>query len=829
MTGERVGRLVRSEADRIALLEIQGVWGVFDCPDGYSAMPCRTVVTIAKNPITVTTAPTIDVTDSPSMGQALAPDLFSDIPTGLTRRPVCDCHLVPAPTFSRLTRESHRESLNLSVSIAFSHAESRGAEVKINLNQVLTLGLVVSCSIANPFSGLPASFGETKTTPEVIKKTEPNPLPRNSSPLELRESKANSVSMKGKEQAEQNRGKSGSAGTTRPRATSAQNIPASVSPSHRPAVRQVAGPGPQNQHYQNQQSQENSGRQSDIQQQLDALYREKGLDAPVMSYEALPVQGQEDYEAMQSAQPHQASSAPQNGYRVNSSQPGSSRQSGAPQPTSWLQKIFGRRAKSSEPEQPAPSNTLPQYQDRQNQAQNGQYPDGQSQNNRQQQSGNQPQYNQNRQQDDSVQQQEQYNRSPQNQSSRVQQQTRQTQTAQQPRGAQPAVREQSSGGLDYSRLRQSRATTEEPAPRADRASQQRQVEAEEPEESLDFSDSTPRLETNGQEIGASESGAADAETPEQPGVRKRQPSPFDNLELHTPEEAESAEPGAEARTEQSDSTEISEEHTGAQTPTAQSGQNPLIVPENGPQSQIVQPIIGMDDSELAAKYRILAAFPELNGMKGFCPVALRDDRELIRSRKQFTASFNNRNFEFSSSEAMLKFKKSPEKYLPVADGNDIVQLSHNEAEVGTLDFAAWYRGRLYLFTGLDNLETFVNHPARYERIALGENPSAAGIDGSQEPEESLEFEDPVAGVEAGSESEGDQQPAAPSNQSPADALRGPARPPAGNRSQEKIDVPPPPSESDDEEEIDMPGNQRPTAKLSQKTGWKPACRTLAGR
>ena len=35
-------------------------------------------------------------------------------------------------------------------------------------------------------------------------------------------------------------------------------------------------------------------------------------------------------------------------------------------------------------------------------------------------------------------------------------------------------------------------------------------------------------------------------------------------------------------------------------------------------------------------------------------------------------------------------------------------------------------------------------------------------------------------------------------------------------------------DSDDEEEIDMPGNQRPTAKLSQKTGWKPVYRTLAG-
>ncbi|MCA9097012.1 MAG: hypothetical protein KDA36_01435 [Planctomycetaceae bacterium] len=703
---------------------------------------------------------------------------------------------------------------------------------------ILPFSLAIAFSIANPIADLQMTWGETKAATSE-KKPEPKRLPWYSSPLEMQQSKAGTPTKNGDKQAAST--KTASPNSSTKKTPAAQSIPSAVKPSSRPSVRQVAGPGSQNQQYQN-----GSEEYSPIQQQLDALYREKGLEAPVMSYDALPIQGSDDFQAMQAAQPQQAGAAPQNGYRVTPSQQSYNQPASNPQPTSWFHKIFGRRSKSNEQEQhpPAAPQNTPQYQGGQNQYQNGQLQNGQPQNG--QFPGGQYQHNQpqnNQQQYTPTQQQQQYNQNSQNQAARTQQ-PQQTQTAQQPRTQKPAAQTRSGNGLDYSRLRQSRATQEPSAQQTRQVSQPRQqIEEEEPEESLDFPEveSTPSLQQNSQEFDDVESSEAAQEAPAST-VRKRTPSPFDNLELHTPEEAAQEAPVAEEEGEVEMVEEGNNSEAGEAVPydakadenefqNAQPGSNPLIVPDNGPVGPSAQPIIGIDDAELAAKYRILSAFPELKGMKGFCPVVLRDDRELIRSKRIYTVSYQNQSHQFSSSDAMLKFQQSPEKYLPVADGHDTVLLSENEAVVGTLDFAAWYRGRLYLFANLDNLETFVNRPALYERIALGNgapvdtrNPAA---DEFEEPEESLEFENPVTNEEM--ESDEFQEPAIPANRSPADALRGPVRPPAGNRPQEKINVPPPPPESDDEDEIDMPGHQRPTAGLSQTKSWKPASRNLARR
>lgn len=780
------------------------------------------------------------------MGQALARDLsHQSLLKGSFRQRFATVTVIQSTHTG--TSGNGSLSANLSNSIALMGAERRGAEVKFKLKHVLPLSLVIACSFGNPFGDLPVTYGETKAA-ESTEKSEPKRLPWYSSPLEMRQSQADSPRVRRKDPRLNEHGAqtpvlTGPVDRPSPKTSSAQSIPSAVKPSRSPVVRQVAAPGSQNQQYQNQQYQQyqNAQQSSQIQQQLDALYREKGLDAPVMSYDALPVQGVEDYQAMQAAQPQQAGAAPQNNYRVNSAQQASNQSSTASQGSSWLQKLFGRRPKNNEQaeQQPPAANMHQQPQGMPNQYPNGQYQNGQNsnaqssnnqyQNNQyqnqpqqqQQQQFNQQQYG-NQQQYNSVQQEQQNNQSFVNPSQAAPQQT-----TQQPRSTQPASQSRAANGLDYSRLKQSRAAQQQSAQATRQVAQPQQV-AEEPEEALDFTeaDSTPRLETNTQDLNSVESTDS---TPTTPDTQVRQPSPFDNLELHTPEEpAAEGSADAEIPAENNNGENLPGESNDASgdsgSPTTQPGGNPLIVSENGHQNQFAQPIIGIDDTELAAKYRILAAFPELNGMKGFCPVVLRDQRDLLRAKNQYTSTYNNQQYQFSSSDAMLKFKQSPEKYLPIANGHDVVLLSEESAVVGTLDFAAWYHGRLYLFTGLENLETFVNNPAHYEGIALGKQP-AADINEFEEPEESLEFEDPVSDVQ----SEIDSQDAAPANRSPADALRGPARPPAGDSSQEKINVPPPPTDAVDEDEIEMPGHQRPTARLSQKTRWKPVSRNIVER
>lgn len=691
--------------------------------------------------------------------------------------------------------------------------------MSLKLKHSLPLGLIFAFSLGEVPHESPLSAAEPASS--LSQQDEPRRLPWYSSPLEFRSaaSKVNQANVRpGTPPRMNQRATNAARQSAASQPSGAQNIPSSVANTRRPVVRQVAAPGnPQNaaaaQQYQAQQYQDGGDQSSVIQQQLDAMYREKGLEAPQMRYDALPVQGQEDYEAMQNARPQQAAAGvpQQNAYR-----PAVAQQAGGQQPEknpSWVQRIFGRRAKQSEsaPQQPQTPATAPQ-----------------------QQGGMNPQWmNQ-----------------PQNQAS---QQSQQLQQPTQPQGAsapqeyvpsQQPAQTRPNGGLDYSQLRQSRAPQQpqglqQPQGQSTRNVMQNpqglQQTAPEVEEELEPQDSTPRLNSAVPETAVEQNTA--------PAAPRSKPSPFENLEIHTPEEqpAEQAatgevpeQPVAELQdTVQQPAAEQPFEDVQGQSadpsqgtvPVAQPGTNPVIRPGND--QPAAQPILGSEDEEQEAKYRILAAFPELDGLKGFCPVVLRNDRELLRAKRQYALSYDGQDYQFSSQAALQKFEQSPEKYVPIARGQDIVQLSQNQTVTGSLDFAAWYRGRLYLFTNLENLEAFVQSPATYEQIALGgaATPRQHALESDEEPEESLELEEESAGSVM--EPEEPTEQSAPGNRSPADALRGSGGAPStpGN---DGINVPPPPNSSEDDE-VDMPGRVRPTSRLSQTIRKRFAPHTQASR
>jgi YHS domain-containing protein len=104
----------------------------------------------------------------------------------------------------------------------------------------------------------------------------------------------------------------------------------------------------------------------------------------------------------------------------------------------------------------------------------------------------------------------------------------------------------------------------------------------------------------------------------------------------------------------------------------------------------------------------------VSGLKGFCPIALLDHRDLVDTKTEFKARFGLRTYNFSSAESKQRFERNPTRYLPVAGGNDVVRMSSTDKEViGKLDHAAWFRGRLYLFESDDTRQTFFEHPARF--------------------------------------------------------------------------------------------------------------------
>lgn len=110
----------------------------------------------------------------------------------------------------------------------------------------------------------------------------------------------------------------------------------------------------------------------------------------------------------------------------------------------------------------------------------------------------------------------------------------------------------------------------------------------------------------------------------------------------------------------------------------------------------------------------IQARPHRGGLKGFCPVALRDDRDLRDSRSEFTATYMGKTYQFSSAEARDKFASEPEKYAPIQAGTDVVlMVAASTHESGSIEHAAWYRDRLYLFASGESLETFKRDPSRF--------------------------------------------------------------------------------------------------------------------
>jgi len=107
----------------------------------------------------------------------------------------------------------------------------------------------------------------------------------------------------------------------------------------------------------------------------------------------------------------------------------------------------------------------------------------------------------------------------------------------------------------------------------------------------------------------------------------------------------------------------------------------------------------------------------LKGLKGFCPVILKDERRLVEARTQYKTEYQGQIITFSSLEARQAFESNPKKYIPVEGGRDVVRLAggnQNELD-GSLEHAAWYRGRLYLFSSEASRREFVESPGRFMR------------------------------------------------------------------------------------------------------------------
>ncbi|MFN9718582.1 MAG: hypothetical protein ACK58L_07810 [Planctomycetota bacterium] len=121
-----------------------------------------------------------------------------------------------------------------------------------------------------------------------------------------------------------------------------------------------------------------------------------------------------------------------------------------------------------------------------------------------------------------------------------------------------------------------------------------------------------------------------------------------------------------------------------------------------------------EQERLLRQQRQIQARADQPGFKGFCPVTLRDKRELVDADPSLTGTFGLQTYTFATEEAKAAFEADPSRYAPAAGGSDIVLLVNSgEEQPGMLDYALWYRDRLYMFRSRETMAAFSQDPQRF--------------------------------------------------------------------------------------------------------------------
>lgn len=141
---------------------------------------------------------------------------------------------------------------------------------------------------------------------------------------------------------------------------------------------------------------------------------------------------------------------------------------------------------------------------------------------------------------------------------------------------------------------------------------------------------------------------------------------------------------------------------------------PLIVDSSEGDSGASSRQSTSEDDRTRAKQDMIASRRGMTGLKGFCPVALREDRDLVDAHSQYRAVYNSKTYYLSSSEAAAAFRESPSRYAPASRGSDVIHQAITGEELeGSLDYAVWYKGRLYLFSSAETMDSFVAAPSSH--------------------------------------------------------------------------------------------------------------------
>jgi YHS domain-containing protein len=114
------------------------------------------------------------------------------------------------------------------------------------------------------------------------------------------------------------------------------------------------------------------------------------------------------------------------------------------------------------------------------------------------------------------------------------------------------------------------------------------------------------------------------------------------------------------------------------------------------------------------------------GLDGFCPVSLCEREQWVKGDPRFGANHRGRIYLFAGAEEQRKFFQDPDKYAPVASGNDVVfAVDQGQAVAGLRQYGLFVGKRVYLFSSEATLQRFMQNRNAYITDAVEANRSGS--------------------------------------------------------------------------------------------------------
>lgn len=120
---------------------------------------------------------------------------------------------------------------------------------------------------------------------------------------------------------------------------------------------------------------------------------------------------------------------------------------------------------------------------------------------------------------------------------------------------------------------------------------------------------------------------------------------------------------------------------------------------------------------------------------GYCPVCVVNMKQWVPGRPEFSVVYDGHVYRFPGQEQMQMFLDNPAKYTPALHGGCIVCLKNmNQHVAGDLNFGQLYQGRIYFFPSDEQRQMFRADPTAYANadLALGGMCAVCRVEMNQE-------------------------------------------------------------------------------------------------